>query len=219
MSVYKKLQKARTMLLSTDIKKSGMNKFAGFAYFELADVLPAITKIFDEVGLCGVVKFHDTRAVLIIVNVDDREDSVTFETPLVYADMSKAQAIQNLGSTHTYLRRYLWLMAMEIVEHDAVDAAPQEEKPKAAPKPKAAAPLPLSGKDSEKAWNITIDPEANWKDSVVLGITKALDFAASVSDVESIWKVNRPIFDRMKEEDKATYDDLLAMLGTYKNKF
>lgn len=217
MSVYKKLQKARAMLLSTDIKKSGMNKFAGFAYFELADVLPAITKIFDEVGLCGVVKFHDTRAVLIIVNVDDREDSVTFETPLVYADMSKAQAIQNLGSTHTYLRRYLWLMAMEIVEHDSVDAAPQEEKPKAKPAPKPAAPL--SGKDPEKSWNITIDPDADWKESAVLGITKALDFAASASDVENIWKVNRPIFDRLKEDDKATYDDLLAMLGTYKKKF
>ena len=219
MSVYKKLQKARVMLLSSDLKKSGKNKFAGFEYFELGDFLPTIAKIFEEVGLCGVVRFYETRALLTIVNVDDREDSVVFETPLVYADMSKSQAIQNLGATHTYVRRYLWLMAMEIVEHDAVDAAPQEEKPKAKPTPKPAAPLPLSGKDSEKAWNITIDPEANWKDSVVLGITKALDFAESVANVESIWKINRPIFDRLKEEDKATYDDLLAMLGTYKSKF
>lgn len=220
MSVYKQLQKARAMLLSSDIKKSGVNKFAGFQYFELADVLPAITKIFDEVGLCGVVRFTSDTATLTIYDSEDiNHGSIEFTSPLVYADMSKSQAIQNLGSTHTYMRRYLWLMAMEIVEHDAVDAAPQEEKPKAKPMPKPAAPLPLSGKDSEKAWNITIDPEANWKDSVVLGITKALDFAESVANVESIWKINRPIFDRLKEEDKATYDDLLAMLGTYKSKF
>lgn len=220
MSVYKQLQKARAMLLSSDIKKSGVNKFAGFQYFELADVLPAITKIFDEVGLCGVVRFTSDTATLTIYDSEDiNHGSIEFTSPLVYADMSKSQAIQNLGSTHTYMRRYLWLMAMEIVEHDAVDAAPQEEKPKAKPASKPAAPLPLSGKDSEKAWNITIDPEANWKDSVVLGITKALDFAESVANVESIWKINRPIFDRLKEEDKATYDDLLAMLGTYKSKF
>ncbi len=220
MSVYKKLQKARLILLSSDLKKSGRNKFAGFEYFELGDFLPAIAKIFDDVGLCGVVRFCDTRALLTIVNVDDREDNVTFETPLVYADMSKSQAIQNLGATHTYVRRYLWLMAMEIVEHDAVDAAQQEEKQKPKPAPKAEPkPLPLSGKGEEVSWNITIDPDANWKDSAVLGITKSLDFATSTADVESIWKVNRAIFDRMKEDDKATYDDLLAMLGTYKKKF
>jgi hypothetical protein len=215
MSVYKKLQKARVMLLSSDLKKSGKNKFAGFEYFELGDFLPAIAKIFDDVGLCGVVRFHEHSASLTIVNTEDREDYVDFVTPLVYADMSKSQAIQNLGATHTYVRRYLWLMAMEIVEHDAVDAAPQEEKPKAKPK----TPPPLSGKGEDVSWNITIDPDKNWKDSAVLGITKALDFATSTADVESIWKVNRAIFDRMKEDDKATYDDLLAMLGTYKKKF
>jgi hypothetical protein len=215
MSVYKKLQKARAMLLSSDIKKSGKNKFAGFEYFELADFLPAITNIFDSVGLCGVVRFHADTASLTIVNTEDSADVVDFVTPLVYADMSKSQAIQNLGATHTYVRRYLWLMAMEIVEHDAVDAAPQEEKPK--PKPKT--PPPLSGKGEDVSWNITIDPNADWKESAVLGITKALDFAVSISDVESIWKVNRAIFDRLKEDDKVTYDDLLAILGTHKKKF
>jgi len=215
MSVYKKLQKARAMLLSSDIKKSGKNKFAGFEYFELADFLPAITNIFDSVGLCGVVRFHADTASLTIVNTEDSSDVLDFVTPLVYADMSKSQAIQNLGATHTYVRRYLWLMAMEIVEHDAVDAAPQEEKPK--PKPKT--PPPLSGKGEDVSWNITIDPNADWKESAVLGITKALDFAVSISDVESIWKVNRAIFDRLKEDDKVTYDDLLAILGTHKKKF
>jgi hypothetical protein len=216
MSVYGKLQKARAMLLLSDIKKSGMNKFAGFQYFELADVLPAITKIFNEIGLCGVVRFTSDTATLTIYDAEDaNHGSIEFTSPLVYADMSKSQAIQNLGSTHTYMRRYLWLMAMEIVEHDAVDAAPQEEKPKAKPK----TPPPLSGKGEDVSWNITIDPDANWKDSAVLGITKALDFAASIADVESIWKVNRAIFDRLKEDDKVTYDDLLAMLGTHKKKF
>jgi len=208
------------MLLSTDIKKSGMNKFAGFSYFELADVLPAITKIFDEVGLCGVVRFAPDVATLTIYDVEgEAHDCIHFTSPLVYADMSKAQAIQNLGSTFTYLRRYLWLMAMEIVEHDAVDAAPLEEKPKPKPAAKPKSDPPLSGKGEDVSWNITIDPDANWKDSAVLGITKALDFAESTADLENIWKVNRAIFDRLKEDDKATYDDLLAMLGTHKKKF
>jgi hypothetical protein len=217
MSVYKKLQHARRQLLAADLKKSGKNKFAGFEYFELADFLPSISCIFDDVGLCGVVRFHADTATLTIVDSEEPHTSIEFTTPLVYAENAKGQAIQSLGATHTYLRRYLWLMAMEIVEHDAIDSAPQEEKPKPIAKPKT--PPPLSGKGEDVSWNITIDPDANWKDSAVLGITKALDFATSTADVESIWKVNRAIFDRMKEDDKATYDDLLAMLGTYKKKF
>ena len=217
MSVYKKLQHARRQLLAADLKKSGKNKFAGFEYFELADFLPSISCIFDDVGLCGVVRFHADTATLTIVDSEEPHTSIDFTTPLVYAENAKGQAIQSLGATHTYLRRYLWLMAMEIVEHDAIDSAPQEEKPKPIAKPKT--PPPLSGKGEDVSWNITIDPDANWKDSAVLGITKALDFATSTADVESIWKVNRAIFDRMKEDDKATYDDLLAMLGTYKKKF
>jgi hypothetical protein len=215
MSVYKKLQKARVMLLSSDIKKSGKNKFAGFEYFELADFLPAITNIFDSVGLCGTVRFDTYTATLTIIDSEEPFGSIEFASPLVYAENAKGQAIQSLGATHTYMRRYLWLMAMEIVEHDAVDAAPQEEKPKPIAKPKT--PPPLSGKGGD--WNITIDPNANWKDSVVLGVTKALDFAESTLGVETIWKENRALFDRLKEEDKVTYDDLLALLGTYKKKF
>jgi len=218
MSVYKKLQHARRQLLAADIKKSGKNKFAGFEYFELADFLPSISCIFDDVGLCGVVRFHADTATLTIVDSEEPHASIEFTTPLVYAEMAKGQAIQNLGSTHTYMRRYLWLMAMEIVVHDAIESEQQEEKPKPI-KPKPAAPPPLSGKGEDVSWNITIDPDANWKDSAVLGITKALDFAASIADVESIWKVNRAIFDRLKEDDKVTYDDLLAMLGTHKKKF
>jgi len=38
----------------------------------------------------------------------------------------------------TYLRRYLWMAALEIIEHDAVDASGKVAKPKA---PKADADL------------------------------------------------------------------------------
>jgi hypothetical protein len=30
--------------------------------------------------------------------------------------------VQNLGAVQTYIRRYLWVAALEIVEHDALDA-------------------------------------------------------------------------------------------------
>ena len=110
---------------------------------------------------------------------------------------------------------------MAIVEHDALDSSePIKEEKKPEPKPKAVPKeLPMSGKDPERGWNITVTEGADWKDSIVLGVTNALDMAEKLADVENIWKVNRPLFDRLKEDDKATYDDLLSMLGTHKQKF
>lgn len=132
MSVYKKLQQARAMLHNTNLEKSGENRFAKFKYFELGDFIPKVTEIFNKIGLCGVVSFTPDMASLTVHDVDSN-GTVVFTSPLIYASVEKTQPIQNLGSTHTYYRRYLWLMAMDIVENDVVDSVEQKIPEKAIP--------------------------------------------------------------------------------------
>ena len=136
MSVYKKLQQARMLLQNTKLSKSGKNKFAGYEYFELGDFLPAIQKICNDVGLCGVVSFNKDDAYLVIYNTEG-DDFVTFTSPMSSAALKGCHDVQNLGAVQTYLRRYLWTNAFEIVEHDALDATTGSVEPvaKAAPKP------------------------------------------------------------------------------------
>lgn len=130
MSVHKKLIEARVKLLNTPLKKSGLNKFAGFQYFELGDFLPAITTIFNEIGLCGIVSFSADHAELTITDVEDGTH-VIITSPSVEVQMKGCLPIQGLGAAQTYLRRYLWVTAMEIVENDALDATvgKDEKKP------------------------------------------------------------------------------------------
>ena len=90
MSVFKQLQKARTMFLSAPIKKSGKNKFAGYEYFELSDFIPTVHKIFDEVGLCGVVRFTNEVASLTVYG---DEGSIEFTSPMVFAENAKQHAV------------------------------------------------------------------------------------------------------------------------------
>jgi hypothetical protein len=123
MNVYKKLQAARVELQSKEIKKSGNNKFAGYKYFELGDYLPTIQVIFNNTGLCGVVRFSDTAATLTIYDVDDPTQSIEFQSPMSTAALKGCHEVQNLGAVQTYIRRYLWQTALEIVEHDALDAS------------------------------------------------------------------------------------------------
>jgi hypothetical protein len=126
--VHKKLMAARMMLQNAPLKKSGHNKFAGYSYFELGDFIPTINQIFNEVGLCGVVSYDSEIASLTITDTDDGT-SLVITSPMAEANLKGCHPIQNLGAVETYTRRYLWVTAMEIVEHDALDSsAPIKEE-------------------------------------------------------------------------------------------
>ena len=129
MSVHKKLMQARIQLQGTKLSKSGKNKFAGYSYFELGDFLPTIQDIFNQIGLCGYVSFGKDLATLTITDVDGGGE-IVITSPMAEANLKGTHPIQNLGAVETYNRRYLWMAAMEIVEHDILDASkPLEEKP------------------------------------------------------------------------------------------
>jgi hypothetical protein len=121
MEVYRKLAMARAKLRSQVLKKSGLNKFAGYQYFELGDFLHPTLEIFDSIGLIGIVSFTKDEASLCIVDVDGGGE-IVITSPFGSAALKGCHEVQNIGAVETYQRRYLWVAAMEIVEHDALDA-------------------------------------------------------------------------------------------------
>jgi hypothetical protein len=122
MSVYTKLMQARLQLQAKDLNKSGHNKFAGYKYFELGDFLPEIQNIFAKLGLCGVVSYTGDLASLTIVDTEDNSQ-VIITSPMGSAALKGCHEVQNIGAVETYQRRYLWVTALEIVEHDALDSS------------------------------------------------------------------------------------------------
>lgn len=231
MSIYKKLQDARIKLQNTELKKSGHNKFAGYKYFELGDFLPAIQKICSEMSLCGVVSFDHNMAYL---QINDTEDgtSVMFTSPMSSAALKGCHDVQNLGAVQTYLRRYLWVNAFEIVEHDAIEPVtnPNEapaKKPDAAVAPVAAAKtqpivdsIKVGKKDLPGEW--TLKPIGDqgtaeeWMAGLKAGTLALLQLSATPDDVANIFKVNRSLFDRAKELDPAFYAELMTSFTTTK---
>lgn len=127
MTVYAKLNAARAAFHAKSLKKSGKNSFAGYSYFELGDFLIPALQVFEAYGLCPVVSFTDTMAHLDLVDVENGE-RISFTSPMAEANLKGTHPIQNLGAVETYQRRYLYMAALEIVEHDAIDASrPIEE--------------------------------------------------------------------------------------------
>ena len=233
MSAHKKLMLARVKLQSTEMKKSGLNKFAGYSYFELGDFIPHIQTIFNDIGLCGVVSFTHSHAELTITDVDDGT-MIVISSPMAEANLKGAHPIQNLGAVLSYQRRYLWMAAMEIVEHDIIDAAPAAEpktepKPvsKTEPKPKVVAtgkpPALIEGKDPMEHWylKVTAEPGTSIEEwvSLVTDMTKlGLEQVGSEADIMKLFTLNRVIFDRLKAEDEVGHKALMAEFKNAKDK-
>jgi len=222
MSVHKKLMQARVKLQSIEMKKSGLNKFAGYSYFELSDFIPHVQTIFNDLGLCGVVTFSTEYAQLCITDVDDGT-VIVITSPMAEANLKGAHPIQNLGAVLSYQRRYLWMAAMELVEGDPIDSAPPVEAPKPEPKPepvkKTPVPLKMEGRD-DKSWHLIVEKEPgdsseSWITAVV-DITKmGLAETHNEAEVMKLFTNNRIIFDRLKLEDVERYT---ALMGAFKTR-
>ena len=132
MNVYEKLQKCRVELQNTELKKSGNNKFAGYKYFELGDFLPTINRLCMENKLLTVTTFTNELATLEVINAEAPEEKVIFTSPQGQTQLKGCHEIQNIGAVETYQRRYLMMLAFEIVESDVLDSVTGGDSKKSA---------------------------------------------------------------------------------------
>ena len=120
MNVRQKLAKARLYFLNQKVTKSGKNMSLEFKYFELEDIVPVAIRIFARVGLTSNTVFNGETATMTIFNTDNREEpGIEFVAPYrevgqIISNKGKevTNPMQALGSSITYLRRYLWMMAL-----------------------------------------------------------------------------------------------------------
>jgi hypothetical protein len=206
MKVYKKLSDARIQLQGTELTKSGHNKFAGYKYFELGDFLPAVQSIFNKVGLVDAISFTEDLATMVVYDVEDGS-SVTFTSPMGSANLKGCHEVQNIGAVETYQRRYLYVTALSIVEHDALDAvtgsAPAEPK-------KAEVKKPDVKKDAEPS-----------PDDILL-IESLVNFGETcetMSELTGLWKQNQKQIDGIKASNKELFNTLQTKFAEYKAKF
>ena len=164
MNVRQKLAKARLYFLNRKVTKTGKNMHLEFKYFELEDIVPVAIRIFASVGLTSYTNFNGETATMTILNADDPdEDGITFTLPYrenkpIISNQGKevTNPMQALGASTTYLRRYLWMMALDITEPDEVDASlgsddlDGEDTPVPAPKEKPKPPATAAERKAAK---------------------------------------------------------------------
>lgn len=145
-NIYKKLSVVQRNLLKRDIPKSGKNKFGGFEYYELSDLLPALIDECSKEGLAFLFSFTEEKALIHVYDVDNENSEIT--NCVIVPELKELNRgmnlVQSYGSYITYLKRYLLLNTFLIGESSYIDsnASEIENKPThKAPKPKSTSTL------------------------------------------------------------------------------
>lgn len=185
LNVYQKLIGAREQFLNSDIQKTGKNMHLSFKYFELDDIVPTATRIFATYGLIGLVNFTADTATMNIVNTENPEESITFIAPfnqiepIVSSTGAKAtNEMQALGSSITYMRRYLYMMALDICESDSIDANIGKPSggsaPAATPAPQAEKKAPATPQQRQEVKQELTKPSENASALQIKGLKNVL---------------------------------------------
>jgi hypothetical protein len=181
-NVYKRLQAAKVALQGVKIRETGNNTFAKYTYLELGDFMPHVNTACQNNGICGVINFSEV-VTLTIVNTDKPEDRVIFSSPMSTAELKGCHAVQNLGAVQTYLRRYLWMMAFDITEHDALDTTHGRD----------------TGKQQKQAEAVTVPPQDD-------AIANKLDACQTLEELQAAWLEipvsNRRLYSGVKDSVK-----------------
>lgn len=192
MNVLQKLLAARVKFLEANVRKSGKNMKLKYTYFELDDIVPTATMIFRDLGLLPITTFDNDTARMTIYNCDDPTDTVEFTSPMrdiepIISSTTGGEvtnAIQRLGSVETYQRRYLYMIALDIVEADEMEAMTglNPEAPADVPVQKAPPATPLERQEIKQELTATEAPADELLTNALKAAVKKLRLAGGNDD-------------------------------------
>lgn len=131
-TVYRRIAEVQKELMQKTIPKSGKNKFGGFTYYELEDILPPIFKECFKRELVLDFTFTQTEAILKVRdwNTPGEVASTRVPMPEIREMNAKMNIVQSEGAYITYLKRYLLTNMFLIMEKDIIDAEDQTREVK-----------------------------------------------------------------------------------------
>lgn len=135
MSVWERLLLARLEFANKGVQKTGMHLKPNYMYFTLNDIVPSALPIFVKYRIFVHMTFEEEYAIGTVFNVDDPDEKIVFRSPLKEITAIESSVtggkltnpMQDMGSVETYSRRYLYLVILDITEHDNIDGNADED--------------------------------------------------------------------------------------------
>jgi hypothetical protein len=206
--------------------KSSSNPHFRSKYADLSACVEAVIDGLNNNGVFLMQSSHLCEDGVTVETVFIHESGEQISAGKLHVPASKQDA-QGYGSALTYARRYALMAACGIAPEDddgnAATRPKQAEKPVEKPAPKAEKPpAKIEGKPGR--WQITVktDPAATPVEFVNIvseATVLCLEQTTSQAEVMEVFKVNRALFDKVKEIDDGCHKDLLEAFKTKKDSF
>ena len=206
--------------------KSSTNPHFRTKYADLSACVEAVIDALNDNGIALIQHTHDCDNGVSVETIFMHESGEMLSTGRLHVPAAK-QDPQGYGSALTYARRYSLMAACGIApEDDDANAASKKyvkpEPPKVEAKVETKIPPHIEGFDTGWQIKVTVTPEANledWSEKVTQAAKTGLTFCANKTDVTDLFKVNRNIFDKLKQLDPGTYKLLMEDFSATKSKF
>jgi hypothetical protein len=115
--------------------------------------------------------------------------------------LAKAIALHGIG---------LYIYNGEDLPPDVVEVeAPKKEVKKEAPKEEFF--------DDSDPWQIKVDKSGDWPVALQQAVNMLIGLAKTPDDVNNIYKINKNLFEELKEKNAKIYDAIFALFKTTKN--
>lgn len=125
-NIYQRLMQARTDFAKKNIQPSGYNAHLNFDYLELKDIIPVANKVMQDNNIMLIVDFTSVECVGKVIDLCGEEEpivfSIPFPDPTKDAERLKLNVVAMTGAQVTYLRRYMYMLVLDITINDEVDA-------------------------------------------------------------------------------------------------
>ena len=181
LNIYQRLALVREKFASAGITKSGKNMQLKSKYFELEDIVPVAMPLFHEQNLIPLVNFTKDDATMTILDMSDLQTTIMFTAPMrEWLGNAAVTPVQALGATETYMRRYLYQQALDIVEADEM-----ENRPTTAPAPAPKAPPTPEQREAVK--NELTNADGNASDLQIKQLKNALTQLRSKDPSKEEW--------------------------------
>lgn len=179
LNIYQRLSNVREKFLANGIKKTGKNPSLRATYFELDEIVPISAPLFKEENLFPAMNFTKDECTMTIIDMLDDSKSITFAAPVrEWLGNAAVTPVQAMGATITYMRRYLYQIALDIVECDGMENGSlpinvEEKKEKPAAKP-TAPKIPLTPETREAVATELAAPDGEATDLQISMLKKRL---------------------------------------------
>ena len=186
--------------------KNATNPYFKRKYADLGSCIDAVLAALNDHGI-GVLQFtHLDRDGVVVETNFLHASGEMLSAGKMFMPVPKADP-QVYGSALTYARRYSLMAACCIAAED--DDGEKASRVKA-----------MKGADHDWQISVSVSPEAqpeDWVSIVSEATTSGLGFCSSVDEVMTLFRVNRNIYDELKNLDATVYQELMSQFSKTKS--